>query len=207
GISGLASISCQKDGRWSEPEHQCHVACPAPSAPPHAVMTNCRGAEPLLFGHKCRFHCKAGYHVKGHANKKRSFHLVCSETGAWSGPGCSPVSCPALPPVYTGLYACTDAWYAGSVCAFACPGAASPDHEPVVSLDGRQLPLGGNITCAGIGLWHPDPERLQCRQKCHTEHCGWDGGDCCSSTVPGRFVRTFPPNCSQECACRDPDAQ
>lgn len=56
---------------------------------------------------------------------RRSFHLVCSETGAWSGPGCSPVSCPALPPVYTGLYACTDAWYAGSVCAFACPGAAS----------------------------------------------------------------------------------
>ncbi|KAK8760313.1 hypothetical protein V5799_028420, partial [Amblyomma americanum] len=69
-VGSLASISCQKDGRWSEPEHQCHVSCPAPSAPPHAVMANCRGAEQLQFGHKCRFHCKTGYHVKGHANKK-----------------------------------------------------------------------------------------------------------------------------------------
>lgn len=108
--------------------------------------------------------------------------------------------------------------FEGSVCNVSC---VQTGHEPVVSTGGRQHPLDGKLTCAGIGVWHPDPDGLQCRWKCNMdyvgdgwcdavnnqEHCDWDGGDCCASTVPGRTVRTFPANCSQECVCRDPNAQ
>ncbi|KAH7984058.1 hypothetical protein HPB52_016644 [Rhipicephalus sanguineus] len=263
---GLANIVCQKDGRWSEPEHQCHVSCPAPSAPPHAVMANCRGSDQLHFGHKCRFHCKTGYHVKGHANKKYE----------WTGflPSCTPVACPPLPSVYTGLYSCTDFWYAGSICTLTCPGTHStaelrceldgvwnrdppvcsfshlscpeprnrsgvvhfrcatrsvgstcnvtcdqPDYEPVFTQDSRQLSLAQAVVCSGAGLWHPDTDSLECRRRCNKEyigdgwcdasnnqeHCDWDGGDCCASTVAGHVVKSFPPNCPvDECSCKDP---
>lgn len=273
--SGLASIVCQKDGRWSDPEQQCVVTCPAPPASPHAVMANCRGVDHLHFGHRCRFHCKTGYHVNGHANKKRAFHLVCSETGAWAGPTCTPVACAPLPSLYSGLYSCTDSWYAGSVCTVTCPGAlstselrceldgvwnqdppqcsfdnlhcpelrnrsgsiyfhcsatsvgstcnvtcAEPEHEPVFPRTGHQP--ASTVTCSGAGLWHPDVDSLQCMPKCNTdyvgdgwcdgvnnqEHCDWDGGDCCASTVTGHVVKTFPPICpSDQCSCKDPRAQ
>ncbi|KAL3198460.1 hypothetical protein MRX96_014281 [Rhipicephalus microplus] len=232
-----------------------------PSAPPHAVMANCRGSDQHHFGHKCRFHCKTGYHVKGHANKKRAFHLVCSETGAWTGPACTPVACPPLPSVYTGLYTCTDSWYAGSICTLTCPGTHSttelrceldgvwnrdppvcsfshlscpeprnrsgvihfrcaarsvgstcnvtcdkPDYEPVFSQDSRQLAFAQDVVCSGAGLWHPNTDSLECRRRCNKEyigdgwcdasnnqeHCDWDGGDCCASTVAGHVVKSFP---------------
>lgn len=94
-----------------------------------------------------------------------------------------------------------------------------PDYEPVFSQDSRQLSLAQAIVCSGAGLWHPDTDYLECRRRCNKEyigdgwcdaannqeHCDWDGGDCCASTVAGHVVKSFPPNCpADECVCKDP---
>ncbi|XP_064470834.1 pappalysin-1-like isoform X2 [Ornithodoros turicata] len=261
GVGGFANITCGKKGRWSEPSQECHVACPPPDTPPDAaaVSSNCRNTESFMVGHKCRFHCKRGFHVVGNSHKN------------WKGPSCAPVTCPTLPTLYNGLFTCTNSWKADSVCSIACPGGSNVDLKcgqdgawdklfPYCSFKNLHCPLPKDttaelvywcndtyvgstcsvtctstkqepvfdghrlrhpVTCSGSGFWHPDPKSIQCKEVCTTdfigdtwcdannnqEHCGWDGGDCCSSTVKGRVVRTFPPNCGDECACKDPEAR
>ncbi|KAH6944076.1 hypothetical protein HPB50_001680 [Hyalomma asiaticum] len=208
-------------------------------------MANCRGSDQLHFGHKCRFHCKTGYHVKGHANKnelllcegtkpqadskwcypfrKQNTHtteLKCELDGVWNRdpPVCSfsHLSCPE-PRNRSGVisFRC-DATSVGSTCNVTCD---QPDHEPVFSQDNRPPSLTQAVVCSGTGLWHPDTVSLECRRRCNKEyigdgwcdasnnqeHCDWDGGDCCASTVAGHVVRSFPPNCPvDECMCKDP---
>ena len=45
-----------------------------------------------------------------------------------------------------------------------------------------------------------------CDAANNQEHCDWDGGDCCPSTVEDGVVITFPEHCPVECKCRDPAA-
>lgn len=45
-----------------------------------------------------------------------------------------------------------------------------------------------------------------CDGRDNREHCNWDGGDCCRSTVGGQ-VMPFAKTCTSECACKDPKAK
>ena len=45
-----------------------------------------------------------------------------------------------------------------------------------------------------------------CDADNNREHCEWDGGDCCPSTVEGGKVDTIPIKCPIDCQCRDPAA-
>lgn len=78
-VGGLANITCEKEGRWSEPSQECHVVCPPPDTPPDsaAVQSSCRNAESFMAGHRCKFRCKRGFHVAGNSHKKKAFHLLC----------------------------------------------------------------------------------------------------------------------------------
>ncbi|KAH9361682.1 hypothetical protein HPB48_005165 [Haemaphysalis longicornis] len=144
--------------------------------------------------------------------------LRCELDGVWNQdpPQCSfdDLHCPELRNRSGSVYFHCSATSVGSTCNVTC---AEPDHEPVFPGTGHQP--AHTVTCSGSALWHPDVDSLQCMPKCNTdyvgdgwcdgvnnqEHCDWDGGDCCASTVAGHVVKTFPPTCaSDQCKLQRP---
>lgn len=55
---------------------------------------------------------------------RKYFKLECLEGGQWEETGCEPISCPAPPDVFQGMYTCTNGLYYDSVCTLHCPDAA-----------------------------------------------------------------------------------
>ncbi|XP_064004195.1 pappalysin-2 [Pogoniulus pusillus] len=134
-------LTCLEDGLWSLPEAYCKLECDAPPLVANAklLVPRClKGNHDV--GSVCRYKCKPGYHVaENPAGKmKRKFLKVqCLESGQWEEGHCVPVVCEPPPPVFEGMYSCTQGFELDSQCVVSC--------EP----QGQQVP----IVCTKEGLW------------------------------------------------------
>lgn len=133
-------LECLEDGLWSFPEAYCRIECPeAPSISNARLLTaNC-----LASGHDvgsvCRYKCNPGFYVTGSLKKKtprKYFRLECLEEGQWEESGCEPISCPALPDVFHGMYTCTNDLHYDTVCTLQCPDT-SENREIRCTQDGK----------------------------------------------------------------------
>ncbi|XP_077581231.1 pappalysin-2 [Stigmatopora nigra] len=120
-------LVCLEDGLWSFPEAYCKIEClEVPKIPNAKLLT----AECLSSSHDvgsiCRFKCNPGFYVLGSLQKKipkKYFQTECLEVGQWEDASCEPISCPALPGVFHGMYTCTNGLTYGTLCTLQCPDA------------------------------------------------------------------------------------
>ncbi|XP_036452168.1 pappalysin-2 isoform X1 [Colossoma macropomum] len=121
------TLACLEDGLWSFPEAYCKIECLDPPVIPNAKLlpSQCEGSRHDV-GTVCRYKCNPGYYVTSLSKKprKRFLRLECLEGGRWQQGGCSPVSCPALPAMFEGMYTCTNHLDFDSVCTLHCPDAS-----------------------------------------------------------------------------------
>ncbi|AWP04620.1 putative pappalysin-2 [Scophthalmus maximus] len=133
-------LVCLEDGLWSFPEAYCKIECPeVPNITDAKLLT----ADCLASGHDvgsvCRYKCSPGFYVTGSLTKKtprKYFKLACLEGGHWEETGCEPISCPALPDVFQGMYTCTNSLYYDTVCTLQCSDA-SENSEIRCTKDGE----------------------------------------------------------------------
>uniref|UniRef100_A0A3Q3MW81 Pappalysin 2 n=1 Tax=Labrus bergylta TaxID=56723 RepID=A0A3Q3MW81_9LABR len=118
-------LVCLEDGLWSFPEAYCKIECPeAPNVPNAKLLSaDCRASGHDV-GSVCRYKCNPGFYVTGSIKKKtlrqhllpvfvfrKYFKLDCLEGGQWEETTCEPISCPALPDMFQGMYTCTNGLY------------------------------------------------------------------------------------------------
>uniref|UniRef100_H2ZXT1 Sushi domain-containing protein n=1 Tax=Latimeria chalumnae TaxID=7897 RepID=H2ZXT1_LATCH len=117
-------LTCLEDGLWSFPEAYCKLECHAPPPIPNAKLlaSKCQhGGHDV--GAVCRYKCQPGYYMAGSINKqprKRFLKIQCLEGGVWEEGGCTPVLCDPPPPVFEGMYDCTNGFEFDSVCTLKC---------------------------------------------------------------------------------------
>uniref|UniRef100_A0A3Q3M9T1 Pappalysin 2 n=1 Tax=Mastacembelus armatus TaxID=205130 RepID=A0A3Q3M9T1_9TELE len=120
-------LVCLEDGLWSFPEAYCKTECPeALSIPDAKLLTTDCLASGHDVGSVCRYKCNQGFYVIGSLKKKtprKYFKLECLEEGQWEETGCEPISCPALPDVFQGMYTCTNGLFYDTVCKLQCSDA------------------------------------------------------------------------------------
>ncbi|GAB0192742.1 pappalysin-2 [Grus japonensis] len=134
-------LTCLEDGLWSLPEAYCKLECDAPPAVANAklLVPRCLQGNHDV-GSVCRYKCKPGYHVAENTAgkaKKKFLKVQCLESGQWEEGHCIPVVCEPPPPVFEGMYNCTQGFELDSQCVLNC--------EP----QGQQVP----IVCTKEGLW------------------------------------------------------
>ncbi|XP_015222644.2 pregnancy-associated plasma protein A, pappalysin 1a [Lepisosteus oculatus] len=119
------TLTCMEDGLWSFPEALCELRCPAPPPVPNAVLQTKRcNATGLKVGSFCKYKCKPGYHVPNTDKpKRRAFKRQCTEDGSWQEGSCEPVTCEPPPPIFHGVYQCTNGFKFNSDCWINCNGA------------------------------------------------------------------------------------
>uniref|UniRef100_A0A8C9N7T3 Pappalysin 2 n=1 Tax=Serinus canaria TaxID=9135 RepID=A0A8C9N7T3_SERCA len=131
-------LTCLEDGLWSLPEAFCKLECEAPPAVANAklLVPRClRGSHDV--GSLCRYKCKPGYHVAENTADKKFLKVQCLESGQWEEGHCVPVVCKPPPPVFEGMYNCTQGFELDSQCVLNC------------EQQGQQVP----IVCTKEGLW------------------------------------------------------
>ncbi|XP_064371679.1 pappalysin-2 [Dromaius novaehollandiae] len=141
-LQGMSQwLTCLEDGLWSLPEAYCKLECDAPH-----VVANAKLLVPRCLqgnhdvGSVCRYKCKPGYHVAENAvgkPKKKFLKIQCLESGLWEEGHCIPVVCEPPPPVFEGMYNCTQGFELDSQCILNC----EPQSERVP------------ILCTKEGLW------------------------------------------------------
>ncbi|XP_066517075.1 pregnancy-associated plasma protein A, pappalysin 1a [Hoplias malabaricus] len=142
------TLTCMEDGLWSFPEALCELRCPAPPPVPNAMLMTKRCNETgLKVGSLCKYKCKPGFHVANKL-KRRSFKRQCTEDGRWLEGSCEPVTCPPPPPVFHGMYQCTDGFNFDSTCWLQCNGANHTVRPPC-----KQGPNANVIRCRKDGNW------------------------------------------------------
>ncbi|NWR75501.1 PAPP2 protein, partial [Centropus unirufus] len=134
-------LTCMEDGLWSLPEAYCKLECDAPPPVANAklLVPRCLQGNHDV-GSVCRYKCKPGYHVAENIAgkpKKKFLKIQCLESGQWEEGHCIPVVCEPPPPVFEGMYNCTQGFQLDSQCVLNC--------EP----PGQQVP----IICTKEGLW------------------------------------------------------
>ncbi|XP_009992981.1 PREDICTED: pappalysin-2 [Chaetura pelagica] len=134
-------LTCLEDGLWSLPEAYCKLECdtPPPVANAKLLVPRCLQGNHDV-GSVCRYRCKPGYHVAENAAgkpRKKFLKVQCLESGQWEEGHCIPVVCEPPPPVFEGMYNCTQGFELDSQCTLNC--------EP----QGQQVP----ISCTKEGLW------------------------------------------------------
>ncbi|KAM9378975.1 pappalysin-2 [Phaethornis superciliosus] len=134
-------LTCLEDGLWSLPEAYCKLECDAPPLVANAklLVPRCLQGNHDV-GSVCRYKCKPGYHVAenlGGKPKKKFLKVQCLENGQWEEGHCSPVVCEPPPPVFEGMYSCTQGFQLDSQCVLNC----KPQEQ--------QVP----IICTKEGLW------------------------------------------------------
>ncbi|XP_039591587.1 pappalysin-2 isoform X2 [Polypterus senegalus] len=150
-------LDCLEDGLWSFPEAYCKLECTLPPLVPNAklMVPRCQ-QEGHSVGSICRYKCNPGYYVTGTHNKtprKKFLKIECLEGGYWEKGGCSPVLCPPPPPVFEGMYTCTNGLEFNSQCTLECPdsderytilcskeGAWTEEFKLCTTLQGSCLP-------------------------------------------------------------------
>ncbi|KAL4219279.1 hypothetical protein ACF0H5_021860 [Mactra antiquata] len=118
------TITCQKNGKWSNPKAICVVQCKPLDDVAYdngkLKTTSCiKGPQPV--GQQCKVRCQEGYHAQGGRTRRRFLRIVCDDSGEWFGPKCVPNTCPSLPRMFLGAYTCTDDFNSNSVCTMNCP--------------------------------------------------------------------------------------
>ncbi|XP_064153607.1 pappalysin-1-like [Anguilla rostrata] len=119
------TLTCMEDGMWSFPAALCELRCPAPPPVPNAVLQTKRcNATGLKVGSFCKYKCKPGYHVPNTDKpKRRAFKRQCTEDGSWQEGACEPVTCDPPPPIFHGMYQCTNGFKFNSDCWINCNSA------------------------------------------------------------------------------------
>uniref|UniRef100_A0A8C8RBA6 Pappalysin 2 n=1 Tax=Pelusios castaneus TaxID=367368 RepID=A0A8C8RBA6_9SAUR len=225
-LQGMSQwLTCLEDGLWSLPEAYCKLECDAPRMIANAklLVPRClRGNHDV--GSVCRYKCKPGYHVAENIEskpRKKLLKIHCLESGMWEEGSCVPVLCEPPPPVFEGMYNCTNGFELDTQCVLSC----NPQSKRV-----RITSLRGNvpILCTKEGIWTeefklcenlqgncaPPPELNLVEYKCeegygigkgkkgsdgwcdtinNRAYCQYDGGDCCASTLSSRKVSEPPP--------------
>ncbi|XP_035753962.1 pappalysin-2 [Egretta garzetta] len=192
-------LTCLEDGLWSLPEAYCKLECDAPPAMANAklLVPRCLQGNHDV-GSVCRYKCKPGYHVAENAEgkpKKKFLKVQCLESGQWEEGRCVPVLCEPPPPVFEGMYNCTQGFELDSQCILNC--------EP----QGQQVP----IVCTKEGLWTeefklceslrgtcpPPPELNFVEYKCEQ---GYSIGAVCvpSCVIPPSDPVILPENVTAE---------
>ncbi|KAM6948741.1 LOW QUALITY PROTEIN: pappalysin-2 [Aplochiton taeniatus] len=118
-------LLCMEDGLWSFPEAYCKTECPEPPVVANAelLVPECEGTGHDI-GTVCHYRCNPGYYLTGSLRnnaRRRYLRLECQEEGHWEHGGCEPVSCPALPAVFQGMFSCTRGFHYDSQCTLRCP--------------------------------------------------------------------------------------
>uniref|UniRef100_A0A803VPR2 Pappalysin 2 n=1 Tax=Ficedula albicollis TaxID=59894 RepID=A0A803VPR2_FICAL len=134
-------LTCLEDGLWSLPEAYCKLECDSPPAVANAklLVPRCLQRNHDV-GSVCRYKCKPGYHVAENAAdkpKKKFLKVQCLESGQWEEGHCVPVVCKPPPPVFEGMYNCTQGFELDSQCVLNC------------EQQGQQVP----IVCTKEGVW------------------------------------------------------
>ncbi|XP_078666608.1 CUB and sushi domain-containing protein 3-like isoform X2 [Branchiostoma floridae x Branchiostoma belcheri] len=112
-LNGVATPTCQADGRWSHPVPTCTlVQCPARAAPANGAVTP-TGA--VSYPNGVTFTCNSGYTLNGVATP------TCQADGRWSHPvpTCTQVQCPPLTAPANGALSTTATSY-NTVVTFTC---------------------------------------------------------------------------------------
>ncbi|KAJ8377028.1 hypothetical protein SKAU_G00076080 [Synaphobranchus kaupii] len=119
------TLTCMEDRMWSFPAALCELRCPAPPPVPNAVLQTKRcNATGLKVGSFCKYKCKPGYHVPNTDRpKRRAFKRQCTEEGSWQEGACEPVTCERPPPIFHGMYQCTNGFKFNSDCWINCNSA------------------------------------------------------------------------------------
>ncbi|XP_032016801.1 pappalysin-2 [Hylobates moloch] len=141
-LQGLSPwLTCLEDGLWSLPEVYCKLEC---DAPPVILNANLLLPHCLQDNHDvgtiCKYECKPGYYVAESAEGKvrnKLLKIQCLEGGIWEQGSCIPVVCEPPPPVFEGMYECTNGFNLDSQCVLNC------------NQEREKLP----ILCTKEGLW------------------------------------------------------
>uniref|UniRef100_A0A3Q0QS71 Pappalysin 2 n=1 Tax=Amphilophus citrinellus TaxID=61819 RepID=A0A3Q0QS71_AMPCI len=146
------SLVCLEDGLWSFPEAYCKIECPeVPNVSDAKLLT----ADCLASGHDvgtiCRYKCNPGFYV-GRDCWQFSRQCKCLEGGQWEETGCEPISCPAPPDVFQGMYTCTSGLYYDSVCTLQCPDATKNVRFQQLKTAAKKG-HGMEIRCTKDGEW------------------------------------------------------
>ncbi|XP_054625059.1 pappalysin-2 isoform X2 [Dunckerocampus dactyliophorus] len=166
-------LVCLEDGLWSFPEAYCKIEC---SELPNILNAKLLTAKCLASSHDvgslCRYKCNPGFYVLGSFKKKtprKYFKLECQEGGQWEDASCEPVSCPALPDVFQGMYLCTNGFYYNSLCTLQCPDAAE-NRVIQCSKDGQwtaQLTMCSNLHGSCTAPSHLNFVEYSCAEGMH----------------------------------------
>ncbi|XP_025895630.1 pappalysin-2 [Nothoprocta perdicaria] len=141
-LQGMSQwLTCLEDGLWSLPEAFCKLECDAPPMVANAklLVPRCLQGNHDV-GSVCRYKCKPGYHVAENTvgkPKKKFLKIQCLESGLWEEGHCVPVVCEPPPPVFEGMYNCSQGFELDSKCILNC----EPQSERVP------------ILCTKEGLW------------------------------------------------------
>ncbi|MBN3302637.1 PAPP1 protein, partial [Amia calva] len=85
------------------------------------IVNRMRNATGLKVGSFCKYKCKPGYHVPNTDKpKRRAFKRQCTEDGSWQEGSCEPVTCEPPPPIFHGLYQCSNGFKFNSDCWINC---------------------------------------------------------------------------------------
>uniref|UniRef100_A0A8C5I363 Sushi domain-containing protein n=1 Tax=Gouania willdenowi TaxID=441366 RepID=A0A8C5I363_GOUWI len=117
-------LVCLEDGLWSFPEAYCKIECPEVQNISNAKLLTHSLASGHNIGSISRYKCNPGHYVIGspqNKTRRKYFRLECLEGGQWEENGCEPITCPALPDVFQGMYTCTNHLYYDTVCTLQCP--------------------------------------------------------------------------------------
>ncbi|KAI8500842.1 hypothetical protein Bbelb_216600 [Branchiostoma belcheri] len=112
-LNGVATPTCQADGRWSHPVPTCTPrTCASRSAPANGAVSP-TGA--VSYPNSVTFTCNSGYVLSGAAT------ATCQADGTWSHPvpTCTQVQCPPLTAPANGALSTTATSY-NTVVAFTC---------------------------------------------------------------------------------------
>ncbi|XP_072854305.2 pappalysin-2 isoform X1 [Pogona vitticeps] len=134
-------LMCLEDGLWSLPEAYCKLECDTPHPVVNAklLVPHCLQGNHDV-GSVCTYECKPGYHVADTTEGKprnKLLSIQCLESGFWEEGSCVPVVCKPPPPVFEGMYNCTNGFEFDSQCVLSC----GPQN--------KKFP----VLCTKDGLW------------------------------------------------------
>ncbi|KAL6046708.1 hypothetical protein STEG23_004408, partial [Scotinomys teguina] len=124
-LQGLSPwLTCLEDGLWTLPEVYCKLECDAPPVIPNAnlLLPHCLEGNHDV-GTICKYECKPGYYVMestGSRGRNKFLKIQCLDDGTWEQRSCIPVVCEPPPPVFEGMYECTDGFKLDSQCVLNC---------------------------------------------------------------------------------------
>ncbi|XP_035248204.1 pappalysin-1-like [Anguilla anguilla] len=147
-VGSNSTLICMEDGLWSFPEALCELRCPPPPPVADAVLQTkrCNGTG-LKVGTLCKYKCQPGYHVAGKP-KRRAFKRQCTEDGTWLEGSCQPVTCDPPPPIFHGVYHCTNGFRFDSTCWIDCEEAERSGQSQAPCRQSANV-----IRCKKDGTW------------------------------------------------------